>query len=68
MNPRGFTAICVRCGWQMNATNAVDDGWQLLITTPNTYRGIHVNAVCWRCDRDARAAAMQPLGAFANGD
>lgn len=53
--PRIFVAICVRCGCQAHATTAVEDGWILL---PSPKHGYLVNAFCWRCDRDQRAAEM----------
>lgn len=53
-----FQAICVRCGKQDNATSAHEDGWRLLFQPGRG--GALVNAVCWRCDREQRAAAMPP--------
>lgn len=57
-------AICVRCGKEDHPTNIVDDGGKLLM--PHQYQtqtmnqhGIIANAICWRCDREERAAAMR---------
>lgn len=51
-----FTAICVKCGREMPATSAVEDGWILSLKRNGGYL---VNACCWRCLRDRLVAGNQ---------
>jgi len=53
-------ARCTKCGRTTAVADARPDGWKLpsLEAYQHNTTPITVPALCWRCDRDARAAEM----------